>query len=150
MYTQHMACAWNGTCRTRWALRQLVFGHSYSYPRHKAKMSKMRCIFYFSVNFHFFKAKVGIYVLNLYNTCLLRQIHWFSMKITNKMRYIDEFMIPSWLYKFRTMFSPIVRSTWLYLQYLVVFSQVAASWCLGWFEIAKQFQLILSEHYPIL
>jgi len=23
----------------------------------------------------------------------------------------------------------IIRSTWLYLQYLVVFTQVAASWC---------------------
>ena len=34
------------------------------------------------------------------------------------------------------MFSPIIRSTWLYLQYLVVFTQVAAGWCLGWFETA--------------
>ena len=29
---------------------------------------------------------------------------------------------------FRTMFSPIIRNTWLYLQYLVVFTQVAAGW----------------------
>jgi hypothetical protein len=27
---------------------------------------------------------------------------------------------------FRAMFSPIIKSTWLYLQYLVVFTQVAA------------------------
>jgi len=27
---------------------------------------------------------------------------------------------------FRAMFSPIIMSTWLYLQYLVVFTQVAA------------------------
>jgi len=27
---------------------------------------------------------------------------------------------------FRAMFSPIIRSIWLYLQYLVVFTQVAA------------------------
>jgi len=33
---------------------------------------------------------------------------------------------------FRAMFSPIVRSTWMYLQYLVVFTQVAACWCLQW------------------
>jgi len=32
------------------------------------------------------------------------------------------------------MFSPIIRSTWLYLQYLVVFTQVAAGWCHGWVE----------------
>ena len=31
---------------------------------------------------------------------------------------------------FRAMFSPIISSTWLYLQYLVVFTQVAAGWCL--------------------
>ena len=30
---------------------------------------------------------------------------------------------------FWAMFSLIVRSTWLYLQYLVVFTQVAAGWC---------------------
>jgi len=30
---------------------------------------------------------------------------------------------------FRAMFSPIIRSTWLYLQYLVVFTQAAACWC---------------------
>ena len=52
------------------------------------------------------------------------------MKITNKMHYVDLFIIPSQLYMFRAMFSPIIRSTWRYLQYLVVFPQVAASWCL--------------------
>jgi hypothetical protein len=35
---------------------------------------------------------------------------------------------------FRAMFSPVIRSTWLYLQYLVVFTQVSAGWCLGWVE----------------
>jgi hypothetical protein len=29
---------------------------------------------------------------------------------------------------FRAMFSPIIRSTLLYLQYLVVFTRVAAGW----------------------
>ena len=31
---------------------------------------------------------------------------------------------------FRAMFSPIIRTTRLYLQYLVVFTQVIAGWCL--------------------
>jgi hypothetical protein len=31
------------------------------------------------------------------------------------------------LYMFRAMFSPIIRSTGLYLQYVVVFTQVAAA-----------------------
>ena len=35
---------------------------------------------------------------------------------------------------FRAMILPIIRSTWLYLQYLVLFTQVAAGWCLGWGE----------------
>jgi hypothetical protein len=34
-----------------------------------------------------------------------------TMKVTNKMHYINEFIIPSWLYMFRAMFSPIIRST---------------------------------------
>jgi hypothetical protein len=32
---------------------------------------------------------------------------------------------------FQAMFSPIFRSNRLYLQYLVVFTQVSAGWCLG-------------------
>jgi len=39
---------------------------------------------------------------------------------------------------FRAMFSPIIRSTWLYLQNLVVFTPVAADW--NWTIL--QFQLI--------
>jgi hypothetical protein len=35
---------------------------------------------------------------------------------------------------FRAMFSPIIRSTWLHSQHLVVFTQVAAGWCLGGVE----------------
>jgi hypothetical protein len=40
----------------------------------------------------------------------------------------------SQLYMFQAIFWPIIRSTWPYLQYLVVFTQVAAGWCLGWVE----------------
>jgi hypothetical protein len=43
------------------------------------------------------------------------------------------------------MFSPIIRRTWLYLQYLVVFTQVAAGWCLGWVETALA---IITHHHP--
>ena len=34
-----------------------------------------------------------------------------TMQITNKMHYIDYFIIPSQLYMFRATFSPIIRST---------------------------------------
>jgi hypothetical protein len=53
------------------------------------------------------------------------------------MLYTDLFIIPSQIYKFRAMYSPITRSTLLYLQYLVLFTQVAAG-------------SILGEHYQIL
>jgi len=43
-------------------------------------------------------------------------------------------IIPSQLYIFRAMFLSIIRSTWLYLQYLVVFTQVAAGWRYEWVE----------------
>ena len=46
----------------------------------------------------------------------------------------------SQLYMFRATFSPIIRSTWLYLQYLAVFTQVAACWCLGWVETHPRHQ----------
>jgi hypothetical protein len=53
-------------------------------------------------------------------------LYSLTTKITKKTHYIDEFIIPSRLYMFRAMFSPVISSTWLYLQYLVVFTQVAA------------------------
>ena len=40
--------------------------------------------------------------------------------------------IPGQLYMFRAMFSPIIRSAWLYLQSLVLSTDVAAGWCHGW------------------
>jgi hypothetical protein len=52
-----------------------------------------------------------------------------TMTITNKMHYIDQFIIPSRLYMFRAMFTPIIRRNRLYLQYLVVSTQAAAGWC---------------------
>jgi hypothetical protein len=71
-----------------------------------------------------------------------------SMKITNKMHYIDSFIIPSQLYMFWAMFSSIIRSTWLYLQYLVVFNQAAAGWCLGW--VCSQAVCKCVWHIPLL
>jgi hypothetical protein len=64
------------------------------------------------------------------------------MKVTNKMQLYRLIYFFCQLCMFRAMFSPIIRSTWLYLQYLAVFTQVAVGWCLGWVETAKQFQLI--------
>jgi hypothetical protein len=45
--------------------------------------------------------------LTFMNPCIV--IH--TMKITNKMHYIDLFIFPSRLYMFRAVFSPIIRST---------------------------------------
>jgi len=82
-----------------------------------------------------------IYVIFVcYHNLMFDQFCSTPIKITNKMHYIDQFIIPSQLYMFRAMFSPIIRSTWLYLQYLVVFTQVAAGWCLECIE--TQFQRV--------
>jgi len=40
--------------------------------------------------------------------------------------------IPNHLYMFRAMSSPNIRSTWLYLQLLILSTGIAASWCHGW------------------
>jgi hypothetical protein len=68
--------------------------------------------------------------LTFMNPCIVIQL-W---KQRLRCNYIGEFIILSQLYMFRAMFSPIIRSTWLYLQYVVVFTQVAAGWFLGWVE----------------
>ena len=39
--------------------------------------------------------------------------------------------IPNQLYIFRAMYSPIIRSTWLYLQLLILSTDTAAGWCHG-------------------
>jgi len=75
-----------------------------------------------------------------------------TMKITTKMHYVDSFIISSQVYMFLVMFPPIIRSTWPYLQYLVVFTQVAAGWCLEWvINLSKTTaNSNLGEHYQIL
>ena len=40
--------------------------------------------------------------------------------------------IPNQRYMFRVMSSPIIRSTWLYLQLLILSTDTAARWCHGW------------------
>ena len=49
---------------------------------------------------------------------------------------------------FRAMFSPIIRSIWLYLQYLVEFNQDAAGWCLGYVLTLNEVFLNLTEVFP--
>jgi len=49
---------------------------------------------------------------------------------------------------FQVMFSPIIRSTWLYLQYLVVFTQVAAGWCPEWVETGHCGLCGVTPHNP--
>jgi len=53
------------------------------------------------------------------------------MKVTNKMQLYRLIYFLCQLYMFRAMFSPIIRSTRLYLHYLVVFTQVVAGNNLG-------------------
>ena len=55
---------------------------------------------------------------------------------------------------FRAMFSPIIRSTLLYLQYLVVFTQVPAGWqpAAAWVNTARyckysQVLLVTGENF---
>jgi len=40
--------------------------------------------------------------------------------------------IPNHLYMSRTMSSPIIRSNWLYLQLLILSTDIAAGCCHGW------------------
>ena len=53
---------------------------------------------------------------------------------TKKMHlfWIIYLFIPSQLYMFRAMSSPIIRSIWLYLQLLILSTGIAAGWCHGW------------------
>ena len=44
--------------------------------------------------------------------------------------------IASQLYMFWAMSSPIIRSTWLYVQLLIISTDIAAGWCHGWHQLA--------------
>jgi hypothetical protein len=49
-----------------------------------------------------------------------------------QMQYFVYLFVPNHLYMFRAMFSPIIRSTWLYLQNLLLSTDIAAGCCHGW------------------
>jgi hypothetical protein len=68
------------------------------------------------------------------------------MKVTNKMQlyWLTYFIFLCQLYMFRAMFSPIIRSTRLYLQHLVVFTQVAT----GWYQPAATWVLQIRSSAP--
>ena len=42
---------------------------------------------------------------------MMMMMMMMMMNVSNKMHYIGQFIIPSQLYRFRAMFSPITRST---------------------------------------
>jgi len=46
--------------------------------------------------------------------------------------FLAYLFIPSQLYMLRAMSSPIIRSTWLYLQLLILSTDITAGWCHGW------------------
>jgi len=52
---------------------------------------------------------------------------------------------PNQLYMFRAISSPIIRSTWLYLQHLILPTGIAAGWCHGW--DGTVFHLISQQQY---
>ena len=54
--------------------------------------------------------------------------------MTNKMQqfWLIYLFIHNHLYVFRAMSSPIIMSTWLYLQRLILSTDIAAGWCHGW------------------
>ena len=49
-----------------------------------------------------------------------------------KLFWLIYLFLPNQLYMFRVVFSPIIRSTWLYLQLLILPTDIAAGWCHGW------------------
>jgi len=50
--------------------------------------------------------------------------------------------IPNQLYMFRSKSSPIIRNTWLYLQHLILSTDIAAGWCMDKMELQLQLHLI--------
>jgi len=58
-------------------------------------------------------------------------------------------LIPNQLHMLRAMSSPTIRSTWPYLQLLILSTDIAASWCHGWDLIRdtswQQYRCTVSE-----
>ena len=58
--------------------------------------------------------------------CVISTIrYWWP----TRRKFLVYFVVPNQLYIFRGMFSPIIRSTWLYLQHLIQSTHVAAGRC---------------------
>jgi len=57
--------------------------------------------------------------------------------------------IPNQFYMCRAMSSPIIRSTWLYLQPLILPTDIAAGWCHGWGGTASHIELLMMVAFDI-
>ena len=65
-----------------------------------------------------FSEKVSVYIYITYSTIVINDQQDATIS--------DYLFIPNQLYMFRAMFSPIIRSTWMYLQFLVLSTDIAA------------------------
>ena len=81
---------------------------------------------------HLFKPDMLLYMtavkkLFLYVSCII--IVNDDQQDANILAYL---FFPNQFYMFQAMSSPIVRSTWLYLQLMILSTDIAAGWCHGW------------------
>ena len=60
--------------------------------------------------------------------CLSYNCKWWPRRCN----YFGLFICSYQLYMWWAMSSPIIRSTWLYLQHLILSISIAAGWCHGW------------------
>ena len=96
------------------------------YNRHTSFQSWCLCIFHW---------KKCTFVFDLKNDNICTWNDWTGIDYCKwwptRCNYFGLF-IPNQLYVFWTMSSPITRSTWLYLQLLILSTYIAARWCHGW------------------
>ena len=88
---------------------------------------------------HEFKSRaknIFCYLLSILLTNLTFVYPWVPSIIVNDDQQdatiLAYLFIPNQLYMFRAMSSPIFRSTWLYLQLLIISTDITARWCHGW------------------
>ena len=125
--------------------------HYETSKRHHLFVSRLVFLFQSSTVVYFVTIisglKINIWKLWFWQHRILStEISWdkmddFVIIVNDDQQDFGLLFIPNQLYMFRATSSPIIRSTWLYLQLLTLSTDIAAGWCHGW-DGTCQFHLI--------
>ena len=126
-------CCW---LDERWKLRYLLFLLQWDRMCCVTGMSVSVGLVVVMVSPLFIVLFVNVRVKTIAGGCLLNNVHNFCWAYSTNCKWwptrCNYLFIPSELYMFPATSSPIIRSTWLYLQFLILTTDIATGWYHGW------------------